>query len=174
MYWLLMLSLIMYYFRYTIFYYYCKLYTFIEKLKTIKPIEKNNIVFDTETYKIYESDKIEFNDDDKNIFKLNLIDSEKDNKLYQIYPNNNTEPTDKRFIFCEISYNNKTYEITSFLKDFYLKDNIILNRIFITYILFKYFNIKVKQTDKYSIIFIDGDMKNIKINDDINTFKYIL
>ena len=172
MYWLFILLFTMYYFKYTIFYYYCKIYTFFEKYKSIKQKELKNVIFDTEIYEIFDANRL-FSKDKEKYFKLNLIENS-DKILYQIHPNENTVNCDKNIIFCEIIVNDKTYDITSFLKYFYIKDNIILNRYFITYVLFKYFNIKLKPSDIYSISLIDTDMKHITISQDVDSYKYIL
>jgi hypothetical protein len=172
MYWLFILSFTMYYFRYTIFYYYCKVYTFLEKRKPVKEKEIKNVIFDTEIYEFFDADRL-FAKDKEKYFKLNLIDNS-DKTLYQIHPNENTIISDKKIIFCEIIVTDKTYDITSYLKYFYIKDNIILNRHFITYVLYKYFNIKLDHNDVYNISIIDSDMKHITISQDLDSYKYIL
>ena len=164
--------LTIYYFRFTIFYYYCKLYTFFEKHKSIRENSMKSLVFDTEIYEILHYDNL-CEKENGNFLKLNLIKIN-DKILYQIYPNTDRDISNKIIIFCEVSINNKTYDITSFLKIFYVKGNIVLDRKFITYILFNHFNIKVKRNEIYNISLINADMKHIVITQDIDSFKYIL
>ena len=167
-----MFLLTIYYLRFTIFYYYCKLYTFFEKHKSIKENTMKSLIFDTEIYEIFHNDNL-CEKENVNFLKLNLIKNN-DKILYQIYPNTNNDISNKIIIFCEVSINNKTYDITSFLKIFYVKGNIVLDRKFITYILFNHFNIKVKRNEIYNISLINADMKHIVITQDIDSFKYIL
>ena len=97
------------------------------------------------------------------------------NKHYVIYPNQLFENTTTPFIICEIVLNNKHYDITKYIKLFYVKNNIILTRPFIIYIFYKYYNIKILNVDTYTIKYIDNNLDIKTINsDNINIYKYTI
>ena len=172
---ILSLFFIIYYLRYSIYYYYCRLYTFFEKQKKIKQPHQRSEIFNINTFEITTINHSNINhsnikNDDTN-FKIVLLT---ENNVYQICPNENTAIQDNIFFICEIYYNDNCYDITTYLKQFYIKNNIILDRRFITYILYKYFNIELKNDEKYTIQYIDKNITKQNIVENIETFKYLI
>ena len=155
---------IMYYYRYNIFYLYCKVFLYFDK-KPITHISNENILFNYKDCTIIDNNTFnKDNDDIKNLFKINYL---KKSNCYQIHPNISTEQSDKQFIFCEIIYNKKNYDITKYINYFLIKNNIILDRPFVTYILFKYFNTNILITEKYVVNYINYMCKSYTFDDEL-------
>jgi hypothetical protein len=98
----------------------------------------------------------------------------KDSTCYQIGDNTNTEKSKKMFLLCEITIDNKTYDITSNLKCFFIVGNKILNRRFITYIM-HYRNVQLPSDKGYEIIYMDSSLNKREISsDNVDDFEYVV
>ena len=164
-----------YIYRYKLFIYYCKLcdyFNIYENVHTQITHMQNEtcISFDYKTlctkelsqdlyYKNGITDKL-------------LILKKKD--YYIIHPNLVFEIVPTPFIICEVVIDDKSFDITEYLKPFYIKNNIILTRPFIIYLLYTFLDIQLSIDDNYSIKYIDTNA-NIKIIDtDINIYQYTI
>lgn len=182
---------ICYLYRYSLFIYYCELCCYFESdnsTNSLKQLENDTcILFDCKNFTKNEK-SLEYYDNYSDEDKDNIVLLTKNNyyittnililtknNYYMIFPNNNFEIVDSPFIICEITYNNKTYDITNYLKYFCLKNNVILTRPFITYIFYEYLNMKIHSDETYTISYIDTNTDKITINDeDINIYKYTI
>ena len=175
---LILSTYIVYLYRYTIFLYYCTVcdYFDIYNNNTITHIQNENeyscisfncttFCISEESYDKYINNTIDFTD------KLILI---KKNNKYMIYPNLNFEIAPTPFIICEVILDDKIFDITEHLKLFYLKNNTILNRPFLTYIFYNFFDIHISINDKYSITYIDTNANIKNIDTDLNIYNYTI
>ena len=179
MYWILLfissISYITYIYRITLFLYYCQLchYFDIYNNKPTVTIQKNKcFTFNHINHSIIEMSNKQYLQNDNNNNFLTIMEK---NEHYIIFPNNSFETTQSPFIICEIILNNKHYDITTFLKLFYIKNNVILTRPFIIYIFYAFLNTKILVDDTYTIKYIDRDTNAQIINSDtINIYEYTI
>jgi hypothetical protein len=106
---------------------------------------------------------------------LYTIDAPTYNEKYMIicnqliYINNNVEKSNVKLLGQQIKLNGTLIPIV-FEENIYLKNNILFDNLFIKWYLFTKKNIKLKDTDDYSIHFIDNNMDFVELQKN----KYII
>ena len=107
-----------------------------------------------------------------NIFKGTDLIMININDFYKIIEKNNnieeqiyclSQPIKKLFLQVDFIQNDKSIEINDNLQKFYLKDNIILDKVFMKWFMKYFYNITV---DKYTINIIDDNVNMFEIKDD--------
>jgi hypothetical protein len=167
---------IVYLYRYTLFLYYCTLCNYFDVYNNTATlhlaIEHSCISFNYITFCISEESNNKYTN--KTIDCTDKLVLMKKNNSCMIYPNTCFVLAPNPFIICEVVLGDTHFDITEHLKLFYVKDNTILNRPFITYIFYTFFRIHISMNDNYYIKYIDTNA-NIKIIDtDINIYKYTI
>lgn len=163
-----------YLYRFTLFLYYCKLCNFFDIYG-----DNNKIThFQNENCISFNYNTLCTTELSCNAYKNNSITDEliimKKDDYYMIYPNLTFNIVTQPFIICEIVLDNKHFDITKYLKLFYVKNNVILTRPFITYIFHNFLDIHISVNDNYSIKYIDNNA-NVKIIDtDLNIYNYTI
>jgi len=166
-----------YIFRYTIFYYYITLNVYYNKIYKLQyPNIPNNSIISF-NYKTPAIINIHDNWIEKDVTieqcSSEIIIMNKNNN-YIIYPNKCVNKESNQFIICEIIFKTKSYDITNFIKQFYVINNTILTRPFVAYIFYQYLNIHIMPDDTYVIHYIDtyNFIKTTITN--TNNYKYII
>ena len=162
-----------YLYRFTIFLYYCKLCDYFDIYNDNNKITNFlNVKCISFNYNTFCTTELSYNEYKNNI-KDELVIMKKDD-YYMIYPNLTCNIAPAPFIICEIILNNKHYDITKYLRVFYLKNNVILTRPFITYIFHNFLDIQISVNEKYSIKYIDNNANVSKIDIDTNIYNYTI
>ncbi len=163
---------VMYIYRFKIFLCYCDLCEYYSKHnnKSITTQKNKCFIFNHIEHSLVNISKKQYLNNNNNDF-LTIMEK---NGHYTIFPNKTDKITQSPFIICEVIFKDKHYDITNLLKLFYIKNNIILTRPFISYIFYKFFDIHITINDNYSIKYIDINA-NIKIIDtDITIYSYTI
>lgn len=174
----MLIAYTVYLYRFTLFLYYCKLCYFFDIYgdnndNNTKITHFQNVKCISFNYNTFCTTELSCNAYKNNTIKDALIIM-KTHENYMIYPNLTFDIAPAPFIICEIVLDNKHFDITKHLKLFYVKNNVILTRPFITYIFHTFFDIHIYVYDNYSIKYIDNNA-NVKIIDnDINIYNYTI
>ena len=174
---IILLLFTFYKFRYTIFYYYSAFNVYYNKTYMLQypNIHNNSIIsFNYKTLAItnIQDDWIEKDVTIEHCSSEIIIMNKNNN--YIIYPNKCVNKVGNKFIICEIIFKNTSYDITNFIKQFYVINNTILTRPFIAYIFYKFLNIHITQDDSYVIKYIDTNIIKTTISVLANNYKYII
>ncbi len=138
-----------------------------EEEKLVSFLGYNN---DGSVYTSYELEKNNYIDDEEFNMMMLVKKQEKYNLYKRIYEKgeiaceHNFEEVDKPFLSVEIEQNNNRVSIHDKLKGFYIKDNMLLDKVFLKWYLEEFYGMNLE--DDYKIHIIDSNIEMHKIQFD--------